>query len=250
MYLFNHPLLFELVTFACVICIVEVVERKWAAYPINRSNQWRLNLIALIVVIFGSKISGGTWNWLSSHFFIDETLRIESLRNLSLFPKILIAIISVDFCLFLIHWLMHNSKILWITHKFHHTPKMMFWLSGSRTSFFHLLVFALPQVVIPFYILKINALEASILLAFSLIVNIWVHMNFKANIGLLSWFFITPQYHRIHHANSYLSGMNLGFVHTVWDRIFGTYVDPEKVQNFDLGLVRDEEISWKSLVGI
>ncbi|MBI2026476.1 MAG: sterol desaturase family protein [Deltaproteobacteria bacterium] len=246
----NHPFLFEFLTFAFVISVVEVVERKWGAYEIQRSWQWRLNLVALCVVIIGSKISTGTWNWVSSHLLFDEYFHSEYLRKLSSFPKILIAIFSVDFCLFLIHWLMHNSKILWIVHKFHHTPKIMFWLSGSRTSFFHLFVFALPQVVIPFYFLKIDALEASVLLSFSLIINIWVHMNYKANIGFLSWFFITPQYHRIHHANSYLSGMNLGFVHTVWDRLFGTYVDPNKVQNFDLGLVRDEEISWKSLLGI
>jgi sterol desaturase/sphingolipid hydroxylase (fatty acid hydroxylase superfamily) len=53
----------------------------------------------------------------------------------------------------------------------------------------------------------------------------------------LKWLIITPAYHRIHHSATIHRGMNLGTTFSLWDRMFGTYVDPEAVPaNFPMGL--------------
>jgi sterol desaturase/sphingolipid hydroxylase (fatty acid hydroxylase superfamily) len=61
----------------------------------------------------------------------------------------------------------------------------------------------------------------------------------KVNVGPLRWLIITPQYHRVHHSATRHSGMNLGATFSIWDRLFGTYVDPDTMpDSFPLGLDR------------
>jgi len=62
--------------------------------------------------------------------------------------------------------------------------------------------------------------------------NNWMHMNVSWQSRNLEWLFVTPRYHRVHHLKSSgRAGANLGVLLTVWDRLFGTYVDPEKVDS-------------------
>jgi sterol desaturase/sphingolipid hydroxylase (fatty acid hydroxylase superfamily) len=45
----------------------------------------------------------------------------------------------------------------------------------------------------------------------------------------IEWFYVTPRVHSIHHAETGSVTKNLGALLTVFDRIFGTYVDPDTV---------------------
>lgn len=102
----------------------------------------------------------------------------------------------------------------------------------------HLLLFAVPQVFIGYYLLELAPLEAGIAFSAGVVVNIWIHANIWVDLGPLEWIFITPNYHRIHHGAKDFSSKNLGFILTIWDRIFGTYVDPKLVgKDFALGFV-------------
>lgn len=39
---------------------------------------------------------------------------------------------------------------------------------------------------------------------------------------------------------------NIGTVFTLWDRLFGTYQDPENLsENYDLGVRKDIDKNWK-----
>ena len=51
------------------------------------------------------------------------------------------------------------------------------------------------------------------------------------------WILLTPRYHHIHHSrNPEHHGANLGSRPTIWDRLFGTYVDPEGVGEISFGI--------------
>ena len=90
-------------------------------------------------------------------------------------------------------------------------------------------------------------------MAFSLgvVVNIWIHANIWVNLGPLQEIFITPNYHRVHHGARGLSNKNLGFILTIWDRMFGTYVSPRSVgKDFALGFIPTRERLLRMLVGL
>jgi sterol desaturase/sphingolipid hydroxylase (fatty acid hydroxylase superfamily) len=60
--------------------------------------------------------------------------------------------------------------------------------------------------------------------------NNWMHMNVTWQSRKLEWLFVTPRYHRVHHLREIgRAGANFGVLFTVWDRLFGTYADPEQV---------------------
>lgn len=241
---------YEFFTFVFVVVVVELLERLWPVCEVNRGDQRLLNVFALLLVAVGSKFSSYLIGEFCQMVGMERWfLSLKTLRELSSTAKIVLAGILIDFCLYWIHRGMHQFPLLWRAHKFHHTPQNLFWLSGSRTSFLHLFIFAIPQLIIPFYLLTLTWVEAGVLFSLNVVVNIWIHSNVRLSIGWFDWLIITPAFHRIHHSAGKLSGKNLGFVHTLWDRIFGTFVDPMTVpNNFRLGLA-DDRIRLRTVIG-
>jgi sterol desaturase/sphingolipid hydroxylase (fatty acid hydroxylase superfamily) len=61
--------------------------------------------------------------------------------------------------------------------------------------------------------------------------NDWQHMNVAWPSRWLEWVFVTPRFHQIHHStNPDHYERNLGDLLTVWDRLFGTYVNPDTIK--------------------
>jgi sterol desaturase/sphingolipid hydroxylase (fatty acid hydroxylase superfamily) len=84
-----------------------------------------------------------------------------------------------------------------------------------------------------------------------IIVNIWIHTNLDVDLGRFEWLLITPNYHRVHHGARGLSNMNLGFVLTIWDRMFGTYVDPRALEtDFALGVISTRKGLLRMIAGL
>ena len=79
--------------------------------------------------------------------------------------------------------------------------------------------------------------------SFGVVVNLWVHTNLNVSLGPLDALIITPAFHRLHHGRDYGQMTNFGFLLTVWDRMFGTYVDPKTLGDaYPLGLAAKENI--------
>ena len=56
-----------------------------------------------------------------------------------------------------------------------------------------------------------------------------LHVRWKTK--WINWIFVTPRFHHIHHSTDpryYLA--NMGNIFSVWDRLFGTYIDLDTVQ--------------------
>jgi sterol desaturase/sphingolipid hydroxylase (fatty acid hydroxylase superfamily) len=122
----------------------------------------------------------------------------------------------------------------------------MYWFAGFRTSFFHSFIYNIPQVVIPVTLFKLSPAEAGIGYSLGLLIQFWEHTNLNVNVGFLKWIIITPAYHRIHHSATVQRGMNLGTTFSIWDRMFGTFVDPASMpENFPLGL--GEQLEAKNI---
>ncbi len=143
--------------------------------------------------------------------------------------RILPALVIADCCLYWVRRGMHRQRILWLTHAFHHSIDQLRWLSGSRTSVTHLLLYAAPQALFGYYVFQFTPAEAGVAFSMGVVVNIWIHVNISVNLGPLNGLLFTPDYHRIHHGAGGLAGKNLGFILTVWDMIFGTYADSRAI---------------------
>ena len=60
--------------------------------------------------------------------------------------------------------------------------------------------------------------------------NNWMHLNVTWNSAWLERVFVTPRYHHPSQQRSSPSDENLGALLTIWDRLFGTYYDPDQIQ--------------------
>lgn len=234
----NKMTFYEVVVFLSAILIFNSLEQIRPGNPVHKKKDLYLNVLALLIVIF----FGEYWRSLIGKGFLaihlPSYISFSAIKNLPSAPKLIIGVAATDFALYWVHRAMHESDTLWYTHKFHHSIDDLWWLSGARTSITHLFLFAIPQTFLVNIVLVLNPLEAAIAGAISIVVNLWVHTDIWVNLGPLEWLFITPNYHRVHHGQGKLSRSNLAFIFTIWDRMFGTYVDPRKTgKEFPLGFV-------------
>ncbi len=244
--------LYQAITLVVVVLFFDVLERRVPGYAVHRQKGLGLNVLALLVVILGGEgwkilLVDGFRSLIPSHFV---SLAAAPLPPLPSIVKISLGVILADLSLYWVHRAMHRTR-LWRTHTFHHSIEEIWWLSGSRTSLTHLLLFAIPQTFIAYYLLKLTPWEAGIAFSFGVAVNIWIHTNVQVNLGPLERILITPNFHRIHHGAKGLTGSNLAFVFTFWDKVFGTYADPKVIgEDFAVGFVSTRKRLIRMIVGI
>jgi sterol desaturase/sphingolipid hydroxylase (fatty acid hydroxylase superfamily) len=221
-----------------LILIFEVCERIWPARPVDRWLDLKLDVLSFAFALAVNRIS----TWLVLGFVGDVTPAflagvVNYLQHLPSAVKIIIGLFTVDFVLYWIHRAQHRFDVMWRTHAWHHSIEQMYWFAGFRTSFFHSFIYNIPQVIIPVTLLKLTPAEAGIGYSIGILIQFWEHTNLKVNVGPLAWLIVTPDYHRIHHSATVHRGMNLAPTFRIWDRMFGTYVDPATVPDeFPLGL--------------
>jgi sterol desaturase/sphingolipid hydroxylase (fatty acid hydroxylase superfamily) len=161
--------------------------------------------------------------------------------------RVVLYLVISDFGYYWVHRLMH-TRYVWRAHMWHHSPTYLYWLAGMRAT--------VPQQVlvnIP-YILAYPLLGLSPWWVFGAIAmhvgfkNDWQHMNVAWRSRRLEWILVTPRYHHVHHsADSQHYVANLGDLLTIWDRLFGTYIDPGTVPK-DLSFGIDSEEPTPRLV--
>lgn len=154
----------------------------------------------------------------------------EAILTLPTAVVFLLYYIVGDFGAYWMHRFWHLGPI-WPVHRWHHSPASMYWLAGYRASFLQFVLQSLPWGVAysmlgmaPWWIFL--AVAAS-----HILLNDWMHMNVSWRSNWLEWVFVTPRFHHIHHSeNMALSNANFGVTFSIWDRLFGTYVNPDELK--------------------
>ncbi|HEX2056254.1 MAG TPA: sterol desaturase family protein [Nitrospiraceae bacterium] len=143
--------------------------------------------------------------------------------------KLLCFALAVDCTAYWLHRLWHTAP-LWRIHKWHHSPTYMYWLAGVRASLPQVIMAGLPFTLWLPLLKPVPALFFVLYSVFLIVTNNWMHMNVTWRSRWLEWVFVTPRYHHVHHGDQpSLYMRNFGVVFTFWDRLFGTYADPESV---------------------
>ncbi|HVV01201.1 MAG TPA: sterol desaturase family protein [Verrucomicrobiae bacterium] len=232
--------------FGCVV-LFEACERLWPAREIDRWRDLKLDVLSFVFALVVNRVCNILFReWAPGLGWISPPAAMARLQALPGLLKILLALFLVDLVIYWIHRGQHRFDFLWRTHAWHHSIEQMYWFSGFRTSFFHSFIYNIPQVVIPITFLRLSPAQAAIGYSLGLLIQFWEHTNLDVKIGPLKYLIITPAYHRIHHSATQHRGMNLGTTFSIWDRFFGTYVDPERVrEKYALGL--GEPIEGKKL---
>jgi sterol desaturase/sphingolipid hydroxylase (fatty acid hydroxylase superfamily) len=229
---------FEVGSFFLLVLGFECWERLRPARKVDRLADLKIDLFSFALAVLMNRLSRRTVDTvidaISPGFVLSG---LDYLRSLPSAMKIGLALLLVDFTIYWIHRAQHRFDVMWRTHKWHHSVEHMYWFAGFRTSFLHSLIYNIPQVLIPMQLFHLSPLEAGVGYSLGLFIQFWEHTNVRVNIGPLKYIFITPQYHRVHHSATRHQGMNLGTTFSIWDRTFGTYIDPDALpESYPLGL--------------
>ena len=159
----------------------------------------------------------------------------------SIFPSLIIMISGIllsELVFYIRHWILHTKPMFWDLHEFHHSATEMTIFSNYRNA--PLESFILDFLQLPFAIffaLMINKTlsEGSYLLlcvytihaTLGLIFRHYGHSSYKIIYPKpISYFLQSPALHWLHHSNNPKHfNCNIGNTYTIWDKLFGTYLD-------------------------
>jgi len=139
-----------------------------------------------------------------------------------------LAVIAMDFVIWLQHVMVHAVPALWRLHRVHHADLDYDVTTGAR---FHPIEIIL-SMLIKFATITVLGPPVVAVVIFEVMLNATALFN-HGNIRLpgaidrvLRWVLVTPDMHRVHHSvEDDETNSNFGFSLTWWDRLFGTYRD-------------------------
>lgn len=146
--------------------------------------------------------------------------------DLPAWVEIVLAVVALDFVIYLQHVTFHTVPLLWRVHRVHHADLDFDVTTGTR---FHPIEMLLSLAIKAAAILLIGAPVAAVLI-FEIVLNLTSMFN-HSNIriprpvdGALRLIVVTPDMHRVHHSVIRdETDSNFGFNLPWWDRLFGTY---------------------------
>ncbi|WP_428484947.1 sterol desaturase family protein [Rhodopila sp.] len=171
-------------------------------------------------------------------------------------------LIAYDLSYYLYHRMQHAVPILWELHKVHHSAQIMVgvtkdrvhpiddimntWWDGLLPGLCYgvWLFFALDPVEVTVFGLNVYLLRNIILM-----MDFVRHTHLKLSYGRhLNAVLLSPHYHQLHHSVAERHwDKNFGLTLSIWDRLFGTLVIPEKDEDFVFGLTGNEAEEYQSL---
>jgi sterol desaturase/sphingolipid hydroxylase (fatty acid hydroxylase superfamily) len=151
---------------------------------------------------------------------------LHAVRPLPAGLAVVIAIVLLDFAIYLQHVLFHSVPVLWRVHRVHHADIDVDVTTGSR---FHPIEIFLSLLIKFATIIALGAPPMAVLL-FEALLNagsLFNHANLRLSLGLdrvLRLVVVTPDMHRVHHsAWGVETNTNFSFTFPWWDHLCRTY---------------------------
>ncbi|WP_164848379.1 sterol desaturase family protein [Halobacteriovorax sp. HLS] len=140
------------------------------------------------------------------------------------------SVILLDLVIYWQHRLFHTSNFLWRFHRVHHSDK---FLDASSAFRFHPIEMFLSFGVKVFFIVALG-LSPQGVIVFEVLLSsfaIFNHANLRLSNRLnrhLARFFVTPDFHLVHHSDQRkIHDSNYGSFLSLWDKVFGSYLDSD-----------------------
>ncbi|QBA64806.1 sterol desaturase family protein [Muriicola soli] len=157
---------------------------------------------------------------------------INWLPTMPLWLYILLGVLLLDFFgAYLAHYVEHNVKPLWMIHLVHHTDHEVDTTTANRHHPLESLIrftFTLLGVFLVGAPIGIVMLYQSL----SLIATQFTHANIRLPRKIdriISYFLVSPDMHKVHHHFVLpYTDSNYGNIFSIWDRMFGTYMELDR----------------------
>jgi len=198
------------------------------ALSVSKLQRWNANIGLLVLnsivlrmlfpaaaigIAYSAGLSGwGLFNHVDLPYWLEVTL----------------AVLLLDLAIYLQHLLMHRVPLLWRLHRVHHADLDIDLTTGSR---FHTIEIIFSMLV-KWCVISLLGPALLAVLIFETLLNgmaVFNHANVRLPARADRWIrklLVTPDMHRVHHSILMSeTNSNYGFNLSVWDRIFGTYVD-------------------------
>ena len=215
--------------FLGVFSLMLILESLIQLHPTVDSKPRRLAInlgltgidIILVKLLFGTAAVG------AAVFAGENSWGILNYLDWPIWLETTIAIILMDFLIYIQHVVEHVIPLFWRFHKVHHTDLDLDVSSALR---FH------PIEIIGSMIFKISIIFALgpsplTVIIFESILNgmaQFSHSNIRLPLkmdSIIRLLFVTPDMHRTHHSEEINeTNSNYGFNFSIWDRALGTYI--------------------------
>jgi len=153
---------------------------------------------------------------------------VLNMFDMPIWAHILISAFLLDMAVYWQHVASHKIPMIWAFHKMHHADRDIDATTGIR---FHPVEIILSMAYKMVIVLILGPHVVGVIL-FEIILNgsaMFNHANFRLPLWLdkiVRLLFVTPDMHRVHHSViGRETNSNYGFNLSVWDRIFGSYID-------------------------
>ncbi|MBA4141884.1 MAG: sterol desaturase family protein [Nitrosospira sp.] len=166
--------------------------------------------------------------------------------------SVLIAVIILDFAIYLQHVLLHAVPSFWRLHRMHHADLDFDVTTGVR---FHPLEIMLSMGIKLAVIVALGAPALAVLI-FEVLLNatsMFNHGNLRIPLPfdrVLRWVVVTPDMHRVHHSwHPDETNSNFGFNLPWWDLLLGTYKDQPRDghEGMTIGINLFRDAAWERL---
>lgn len=169
-----------------------------------------------------------------SRYGIANTLAVPFAVQLGL------GFLALDFGHYLAHRLLHRFNALWLIHQVHHSESDLDATTGLR---FHPgeALFTQAASLLVVALLGVPPLAVLAAALATLMQDLFTHANIAVPNRVdraLRWILITPGLHRTHHSDAIEEqNTNFGTILSIWDRLFGTYLEEPVAGGASWGLV-------------
>lgn len=159
----------------------------------------------------------------TSHFGV-----LSWIPDWPLWSRFLIGLLLLDFIgAWLIHWIQHKVKWMWKFHIIHHTDTHVDTTTANRhhpgESVFRFVFTILATLVAGAPMWLVFAYQS-----LSVLLSQFNHANIQLSEKLdriVSLLIVTPNMHHVHHHyRQPYTDTNYGNIFSIWDRLFGTYI--------------------------
>jgi sterol desaturase/sphingolipid hydroxylase (fatty acid hydroxylase superfamily) len=218
----EKSLLLFVILFFLRFPVLLAIENKLHAYEVKQKKAfWADAATAFFYTLIIFPLALQLSNWI-----LTSPLHIPKVDSVPVAVRIFLYFVVGDFFHYWIHRLMH-LQLFWRVHMWHHSPAHMSWLAGFRATLFDAILVNFAFILAWPLLGGVSEQTKLLLLLLGILVNDWMHLNIRLRFRFLEKFFITPRYHHIHHStNMKLATKNFAAIFPIWDKIFGTYVDP------------------------
>lgn len=191
-----------------------------------KAKRWVTNLSIVVLgavtirLLFGAGAVGGAL------VATDKGWGLLNQMHWPTWVEVLLAVVLLDFVLYLQHVMFHAVPLFWRFHMMHHTDLDCDVTTGLR---FHPVEVAFSMVIKLATVAALGPSPTAVVM-FEVLLNatsMFNHSNIRMSPSvdsLLRWLVVTPDMHRIHHSMvPSETNTNFGFNLPWWDRLLGTY---------------------------